>query len=197
MSEAGATPRRIVLAEDEAIIRLDLRETLESMGHEVVGDTGRGDEAVPLIEEHQPELAILDIKMPGRTGLEVAREVTDRQLCAVLILTAFSQAELVTEAAEAGVLAYLVKPFQRSELLPAIEVAWARFEQMKQLSGEVTDLAERLESRKIIDRAKGMLMDKFAMTEADAFAFVQRSAMSQRTSMRHIADAILGEELQP
>lgn len=197
MNDPVEVSRRIVLAEDEAIIRLDLRETLESMGHEVVGDTGRGDEAVPLIEAHTPDVAILDIKMPGRTGLEVAREVTDRQLCAVLILTAFSQSELVTEAAQAGVLAYLVKPFQRSELLPAIEVACARFDQMKQLSSEVSDLHERLESRKLIDRAKGVLMDGYSMNEADAFAFVQRSAMSKRTSMRAVAEAILGEELRP
>jgi len=190
-------PRRIVLAEDEAIIRLDLRETLESMGHDVAGETGRGDEALGLIESVEPDIAILDIKMPGRTGLEVAREVTDRHLCAVLILTAFSQAELVQEAADAGVLAYLVKPFQRSELLAALEVAYARYEQMRVLVDEVSDLNERLETRKLIDRAKGQLMDRNSMNESDAFGFIQRTAMSQRTSVREIASQILADELQP
>lgn len=190
-------PRRIVLAEDEAIIRLDLRETLESMGHEVAGETGRGDEALALIESIGPDIAILDIKMPGRTGLEVARDVTERHLCAVLILTAFSQADLVQEAADAGVLAYLVKPFQRTELLAALEVAYARFEQMQVLANEVSDLSERLETRKLIDRAKGQLMDRHALTESDAFGFIQRTAMSQRTSVREIASSILADELRP
>lgn len=189
-------PRRIVLAEDEAIIRLDLRETLEAMGHEVAAETGRGDEALPLIESAKPDVAILDIKMPGRTGLEVARDVVDNRMCAVLILTAFSQAELVQEAADAGVLAYLVKPFQQSELLAAIEVACARFEQMEVLANEVTDLTERLETRKLIDRAKGQLMDKQSMSESDAFAFIQRTAMSQRTSIKEIAGLILADELE-
>lgn len=197
MTATIATPRRIVLAEDEAIIRLDLRETLESMGHEVAGDTGRGDEALDLIEQLKPDVAILDIKMPGRDGLAVARDVTDRHLCAVLVLTAFSQADLVHQAAEAGVLAYLVKPFQSTELHAALEVACARFEQMKEMATEVEDLSERLATRKLLDRAKGVLMDEHGLAEEAAFAFVQRQAMSTRSTMRDVANAILAKELKP
>lgn len=189
--------RRIVLAEDEAIIRLDLRETLESLGHEVVAETGRGDEAVGLIEQHHPDLAILDVKMPGQTGLEVARVLNDQHLCAVLILSAFSQAELVAEAAEAGVLAYLIKPFQENEIAAAITVACSRFAQMNALVAEVDDLSQRLAARKVIDRAKGTLMDDHGLNEADAFAFVQKSAMATRSRMSEVANQILAGELTP
>lgn len=197
--EADTKPpaRRVVLAEDEAIIRLDLKETLELMGYDVVGDTGRGDEAVDLIRELQPDIAILDIKMPGLDGLSVARKVVEEQICAVLILSAFSQSELVTEASEAGVLAYLVKPFQRSELLPAIEVSMARFAQMKALLDENRKLAEQFEVRKLVDRAKGTLMDQFGLSESESFTFIQQSAMKKRLSMAAIATQILDEELKP
>ena len=194
--QAG-TPRRIVLAEDEAIIRLDVRETLEAMGHEVLAETGRGDEAIGLIDQYQPDIALLDIKMPGRDGLSVAREIAETDRCAVLVLTAFSQADLVKEAANAGVLAYLVKPFQANELMASVEVACARFEQMRQLAAERDELAERLETRKVIDRAKGMLIDSHAMSEADAFGFIQRSAMSGREPMRDVANRILDGTLVP
>lgn len=188
---------RVVIAEDEAIIRLDLRETLEEEGYEVVGDTGRGDHAVELVRELRPDVAVLDIKMPGMDGLEAARRINEERLCAVLILTAFSQREVVEEARDAGALAYLVKPFQKTDLIPAIEVALGRFRELQALAGEVDTLGEQLEARKIVDRAKGVLIDQHHMTEQDAFAFVQRTAMSQRCKMRDVAEKILAGELTP
>ena len=150
---------RVVIAEDEAIIRLDLKETLEEEGYEVVGVTGRGDKAVELVREHRPDLAILDIKMPGMDGLEAARHITKDRICGVLVLTAFSQREVIEEARDAGALAYLVKPFQKSDLIPAIEVAIGRFRELQALNGEVEVLGEQLEARKAIDRAKGILIE--------------------------------------
>lgn len=188
---------RVVLAEDEAIIRLDLRETLEEEGYEVVGETGRGDEAVELIRALQPDVAILDIKMPGLDGLSVARELTRDRICAVLILSAFSQRDLIAEARDAGALAYLVKPFQRSELVPALEVAIGRFHELRQLAERSESLEEQLAARKVIDRAKGVLIDVCGLTESDAFAFVQRTAMSERTTMALVAERILSGELRP
>ncbi|MDP8953630.1 MAG: response regulator, partial [Actinomycetota bacterium] len=167
---------RVVIAEDEAIIRLDLRETLEEAGYEVVGETGRGDEAVSLVKEHEPDLAILDIKMPGLDGLSAAREITGERRAAVLILTAFSQRDLVDRARDAGALAYLVKPFQRSELVPAVEVALGRFKEMRALEAEIRGLEEELEVRRVVDRAKSMLTDDHGMSERDAFAFIQGQA---------------------
>lgn len=189
--------RQIFLAEDEAIIRLDLRETLESLGHIVVGETGRGDEVVDGIERCEPDVAIVDIKMPGRDGISVARELMDRRLCAVLILSAFSQRDLVEEAAEAGVLSYLVKPFHQNELMAAIEVAHAQFGNLIQLHGEVELLNERLETRKIVDRAKGRLIDLAGLSEEQAFAFIQQRAMSGRSKMRVVAEGILAGEITP
>ena len=188
---------RVVIAEDEAIIRLDLRETLEEEGYEVVGEAGRGDTAVELIRELRPDLAILDIKMPGMDGLEVARHITAERICGVLILTAFSQREIIEEARDAGALAYLVKPFQKSDLIPAIEVAIGRFREMQAISGERDKLEEQLETRKAIDRAKGILMDEVGMKEQEAFAFIQRTAMSERTKMRDVADRIITQGLRP
>ncbi len=188
---------RVVIAEDEAIIRLDLRETLEEEGYEVAGETGRGDRAVDLIREQRPDLAILDIKMPGMDGLEVARVITEERICGVLILTAFSQREVVEQARDAGALAFLVKPFQKSDLIPAIEVAMGRFRELQTISGQRDKLEEQLESRKVIDRAKGKLMDDFSMKESDAFAYIQRTAMSERGRMRSVAERILAGELQP
>ena len=188
---------RVVIAEDEAIIRLDLRETLEEEGYEVVGEAGRGDTAVELVRELRPDLAILDIKMPGMDGLEVARHITAERICGVLILTAFSQREIIEEARDAGALAYLVKPFQKSDLIPAIEVAIGRFREMQAISGERDKLEEQLETRKAIDRAKGILMDEVGMKEQEAFAFIQRTAMSERTKMRDVADRIITKGLRP
>ena len=188
---------RVVIAEDEAIIRLDLRETLEEEGYEVVGEAGRGDTAVELVRDLRPDLAILDIKMPGMDGLEVARHIAEEKICGVLILTAFSQREIIEEARDAGALAYLVKPFQKSDLIPAIEVAIGRFREMQAISGERDKLEEQLESRKAIDRAKGILMDEIGMKEQDAFAFIQRTAMSERTKMRDVAERIIVGDLRP
>jgi response regulator NasT len=190
-------PLRVVIAEDEAIIRMDLRETLEEEGYEVIGETGRGDQAVELVRGLQPDLAILDIKMPGMDGLEAARIINGEKICGVLMLTAFSQREVVEQARDAGALAFLVKPFQKSDLIPAIEVAMGRFRELRSLTGEIDALGEQLESRKVIDRAKGVLMDESSMSESDAFAFIQRTAMSERTRMRDVADRILDGSLRP
>ncbi len=188
---------RVVIAEDEAIIRLDLRETLEEEGYEVVGETGRGDKAVELVRELKPDLAILDIKMPHMDGLEAARLIGQERICGVLMLTAFSQREVVEDARDAGALAYLVKPFQKSDLIPAIEVAIGRFRELQQLSGEVDALGEQLEARKVIDRAKGVLIDQFGMKENEAFSFIQRTAMSERSRMREVAERVLDGSLRP
>jgi response regulator NasT len=186
-----------VIAEDEAIIRLDLKETLEEEGYEVVGETGRGDKAIELVRELHPDLAILDIKMPGMDGLAVARLINSERLCGVLILTAFSQREVVEQARDAGALAYLVKPFQKSDLIPAIEVAIGRFREMQTLSGAVDKLEEQLETRKVIDRARGVLMDECNLREQEAYAFIQRTAMSERSKMRDVAERVLSGELRP
>ena len=188
---------RVVIAEDEAIIRLDLRETLEEEGYEVVGETGRGDKAVELVSELRPDLAILDIKMPHMDGLEAARIIGGERICGVLMLTAFSQREVVEEARDAGALAYLVKPYQKSDLIPAIEVAIGRFRELQQLSGELDSLGAQLEARKVIDRAKGILMDECSLKETDAFAFIQRTAMSERSRMRDVAERVIDGSLRP
>lgn len=188
---------RVVIAEDEAIIRLDLRETLEEEGYEVVAETGRGDKVLDLVREHKPDLAILDIKMPGIDGLEASRLINAEKLCPVVLLTAFSQREIVEQARDAGALAYIVKPFQKSDLVPAIEVALGRFRELQLLASEVGALEEQLETRKIIDRAKGVLIDKAGFSESDAYAFIQRAAMAERARMRDIAERILGGTLMP
>ena len=190
-------PTRVVIAEDEAIIRLDLKETLEEEGYVVVGETGRGDEAVELVKEHEPDIAILDIKMPGLDGLSAAREISGERRAAVLILTAFSQRDLIEQARDAGALAYLVKPFQRSELIPAVEIAIGRFREMKALHDQAQNLEEQLDTRKIVDRAKGRLMDEHAMSEQDAFSFIQRQAMHERLTMKAVGERIIAGELSP
>ena len=189
------TRTRIVIAEDEAIIRLDLKETLLEEGYEVVADSGRGDEALGLVRELRPDVAILDIKMPGNDGLAVARSIADERLCAVLILTAYSQRELVAQAAQSGVLAYLVKPFAAGELVAAIEISLARFREAQALAEEATDYAEQLLTRKIVERAKGLLMDDYGFREGDAFAFMRRTAMNQRRPMRAVAEDLLAGTL--
>jgi len=188
---------RIVIAEDEAIIRLDLREILEEEGYEVVGDCGRGDEAVALVKEMNPDVVILDIKMPVMTGLEAAKLISETKICPVVMLTAFSQREVIEQARDAGALAYLVKPFQKSDLVPAIELAIARFGEMQALSGEVAALGAQLEIRKLVDRAKGILLDKYAMSESDAFAFIQKLAMTERVKMGEIAQRIISGAIHP
>jgi AmiR/NasT family two-component response regulator len=188
---------RILVAEDEAIIRLDLVETLREEGYEVVAETGRGDEALRLVDEVKPDVAILDVRMPGLDGIEVAREIVANRAAAVLILTAFGQRELVERAAEAGALAYLVKPWQRSDLVPAIEMALARHRETLALAEDNENLVDQLEVRKLVDRAKGFLMDQHGLSENDAFRFVQTSAMGSRKSMRDVAQAVLDGELAP
>ena len=188
---------RVVIAEDEAIIRLDLRETLEEEGYEVVGDCGRGDEAVALVKKIIPDVVILDIKMPVMTGLEAEKLITETRICPVVMLTAFSQREIIEQARDAGALAYLVKPFQKSDLVPAIELAIARFAEMQALSGEVAALGAQLEIRKLVDRAKGILIDKYAMNENDAFTYIQKLAMTERVKMGEIAQRIISGELHP
>lgn len=188
---------RVVIAEDEAIIRLDLRETLEEEGYVVVADTGRGDTAVAMVRSHRPDVAIFDIKMPGLDGLDAARLVVAEKICPVVMLTAFSQREVIEQARDAGALAYLVKPFQRTDLVPAIELAIGRFRELKTLSGEVAALGEQLELRKILDRAKGILIDTHRLSEQEAFDFIQKTAMSVRRKMREIAEQVISGDLQP
>jgi response regulator NasT len=197
MDRKATVPTRVVVAEDEAIIRMDLRELLEEEGYEVVAECGRGDEAVALVREHRPDVALLDIKMPGMDGISAAREIAAEHLSAVVLVTAFSQRELIEEASDAGVHGYVVKPFERHDLTPAIEVAIARFRTEQALLEQITDVTERLETRKILDRAKGVLMDEGGLSEQAAFDFVQKRAMSSRRTMRQIAEDVLAGTLRP
>jgi two-component system, response regulator PdtaR len=185
------TQRRVLIAEDEALIRLDLKEMLTEEGYEVVGEAGDGEQAVTMAGELKPDLVILDVKMPRKDGIDAAAEITEAQIAPVVILTAFSQRDLIERAADAGAMAYLVKPFTKLDLLPAIEVAIARYAQMTSLREEVADITERLAARKIIDRAKGLLQAKQKMTEPEAFRWLQRAAMDRRTTMKDIAQAVI------
>jgi two-component system, response regulator PdtaR len=191
MATGDASPK-VLIAEDEAIIRLDLKEMLEEEGFNVVGEASDGESAIRLARERAPDLVIMDIKMPGLDGLTAAERVVSEGLSAVLILTAFSQRDLVQRAAKAGAIGYLVKPFQKSDLVPAIEVALARHAELQAVKKETIDLTEQLETRKIVDRAKGKLMDKDGLSEAQAFRAIQKQAMDQRRSMKAVAEEILG-----
>lgn len=182
---------RVLIAEDEALIRLDLKEMLEEEGYAVVGEAGDGEEAIALAEALRPDLVILDVKMPKVDGLAAARRIAGARIAPVVILTAFSQRDLVERAREAGAMAYLVKPFQKKDLLPTIEMATSRFAEIVQLEGEVAGLSDRLEARKVIERAKGLLMLEHGMTEPEAFRWIQRAAMDNRTSMRAVAELVL------
>jgi two-component system, response regulator PdtaR len=190
---ATATPAqpKVLIAEDEAIIRLDLKEMLEEEGFDVVGEAADGDAALRLTRERTPDLVIMDVKMPGMDGLTAAEQIVADDLAAVLVLTAFSQKDLVQRAAEAGALGYLVKPFQKSDLLPAIEIALARHAELASVRQESRSLEEQLETRKLVDRAKGLLMDAGGMTEAEAFRHIQKRAMDRRMSMRAVAEEVL------
>lgn len=181
----------MLVAEDELIIRMDLREMLEEGGHQVVGEAGDGETAIELARSLRPDIAILDIKMPVKSGLDVARVLTDEAICPVVIVTAFSQKELIEEAAKLGAFAYVVKPFDKSDLLPAIEIAAVRYEQMSTLAGQVSDLEERLETRKIVERAKGMLMQTRGISEPEAFRMLQKESMDRRLPLREVAAQIL------
>ncbi len=188
---------RVVIAEDEAIIRLDLKETLEAEGYQVVADTGRGDHAVELVTQHQPDVVILDVKMAGLDGIEAAKRIAATEDTAVVILTAFSQRDLVDRAIDAGALAYLVKPYKRDELVAAVEVARARYREMRALADQARTLTDRLEARKVIDRAKGILVDEMDLAEAEAFRYIQQVAMTGRRSMAEVADEIIEGGLRP
>jgi AmiR/NasT family two-component response regulator len=185
------TPRRVLIAEDEALIRLDLAEMLSEEGFEVVGQAADGEQAVAMAVELRPDLVILDVKMPKRDGIDAAGEIVAEQIAPVVILTAFSQRDLIERARDAGAMAYLVKPFSKADLLPAIELAVARYAETAALRAEVADITQRLEARKIIDRAKGLLMTHQKMTEPEAFRWIQRTAMDRRTSMQAVAGAVL------
>jgi response regulator NasT len=183
----------VLIAEDEALIRLDLREMLIEEGYDVVGEAADGETAVRLAEDLRPDLVILDIKMPIMDGLAASEKIAGARIAPVVILTAFSQRELVERARAAGAMAYLVKPFQKSDLVPAIEIALSRFSEVAALEAEVASLQDRLETRKVIERAKGMLMTAYEMSEPEAFQWIQRTAMDHRMTMRQVADRIVAE----
>ena len=189
--DTTATARRILIADDEPLIRLDLREMLTTLGYNVVGEASDGATAVRLAREQQPDLVLMDIKMPELDGLEAARILTAENIAPVVLLTAYSQKELVERAQQAGVVGYLVKPFRDSDIQPAIEVALARFEEFRAVRDQVQTLEESLETRKIVDRAKGVLMDAQGLKEADAFRRIQKLSMDSRKSMREVAEAVL------
>jgi response regulator NasT len=192
-NEAGEKKAvRILVAEDEALIRMDLVEMLQEAGYEVIAQAGNGEEAIALALEHQPDLAILDVKMPILDGISAAEKII--ATAPVLMLTAFSQRELIERARDAGVMAYVVKPFTIGDLVPAIEIAISRHTQMQSLALEVADLHERLETRKIIDRAKGILMKALNLSEPEAFSWIQRAAMDRRLSMKEVAQAVISPE---
>ena len=196
MSTNGSVPHeqpalRVVVAEDEALIRLDLVEILGEAGYEVVGQAGDGEEAVRLARELTPDVVLMDVKMPVLDGITAAEQIGSEGLAPVVMLTAFSQRELVERARDAGVMAYVVKPFTPGDLTPAIEVARSRWTQLRTLEAEVADLAERLETRKLVDRAKGALMTQLKISEAEAFRWIQKTAMDRRLSMKEVAEAVI------
>jgi response regulator NasT len=186
---------RVVIAEDEALIRLDLKEMLEEEGYEVAGEASDGAKAVELADRLRPDLAILDIKMPVLDGISAAERIAADRICPVVILTAFSQRELVERARDAGAMAYLVKPFTKTDLVPTIEIAVSRFQELAALGAEVGTLRDRLEARKVLDRAKGKLQTDHGMTEPDAFRWIQKTSMDRRVTMRAVAEAVLAGRL--
>ncbi|MBW1599576.1 response regulator [Streptomyces sp. JJ38] len=192
-AEAHVPPAttRVVIAEDEALIRMDLKEMLEEEGYTVVGEAGDGRTAVELAREHRPDLVILDVKMPEMDGITAAEKIAEDSIAPVLMLTAFSQRELVERARDAGAMAYLVKPFSKSDVVPAIEMAVSRFAQLRQLESEVSDLTQRLETRKLVDRAKSLLQTEYGLTEPAAFRWIQKTSMDRRLSMRQVAEAVI------
>lgn len=190
-SGAEAEHPRVVVAEDEALIRLDLVELLEEHGYEIVGQASDGEEAVRLANELEPDLIVMDVKMPKMDGITAADKIAEDRICAVVMLTAFSQRDLIKRAKEAGAMAYVVKPFDASDVIPAIEIAMARFAEIRGVEDEVMDLEERLESRKIVDQAKGILQTSLDLTEPEAFRWIQKTAMDLRKSMREVARGVI------
>ncbi|GAA4388586.1 response regulator [Ornithinibacter aureus] len=187
----SAPAKRVLVAEDEAIIRLDLAEMLTEAGYEVVGQASDGEQAVALATSLKPDIVIMDVKMPVMDGISAAEQIGKDRLCPVVMLTAFSQTELVERARDAGVMAYIVKPFTASDVTPALDIALSRWAELKTLEAEIADLGDRLETRKAVDRAKGVLMTKLKITEGDAFRWIQKTAMDRRMSMREVADAVV------
>lgn len=188
---SAAVAPRVVVAEDDALIRMDLCEMLRDEGYDVVGEAPNGQIAVDLTEAVQPDLVIMDIKMPVRDGIDAASEIARKRLAPVVMLTAFSQREVVERARDAGAMAYLVKPFNQSDLVPAIEVALSRFRELRALEDEISGMNERFEARKLIERAKGLLMDQRALTEPEAFRWIQTNAMDQRVTMKAVAQIVV------
>jgi AmiR/NasT family two-component response regulator len=187
------TPRRVVIAEDEAIIRLDLAEMLREEGYDVIGQASNGEEALTQVQELKPDLVILDVRMPKVDGITVAEQVASERICPVIILTAFSDRELVERARDAGAMHYVVKPFKKEQLVPAIEIAVSRFEEVRELAKEVDSLTEQLATRKLVDRAKGLLQAKFDLSEPEAFRWIQKTAMDKRLSMARVAQHVIDE----
>lgn len=187
----GKPPLRVVVAEDESLIRLDLVEMLREEGYDVVGEAADGQQAVELTVELRPDLVIMDVKMPRRDGIDAASEIAEKRIAPVVILTAFSQRELVEKARDAGAMAYLVKPFTKADLMPAVELAASRFSEISALESEIADLHDRLETRKLIEKAKGILMDSQSLTEPQAFKWIQRAAMDRRTTMKAVAEVVI------
>lgn len=195
MTDTPASPneRTVVVAEDESLIRLDVIETLRDHGFNVIGEAADGEKAVELVRELRPDLVVMDVKMPLMDGISAAEIINNESLAPVVLLTAFSQRELVERASEAGALAYVVKPFGPNDLIPAIEIALSRYQQLTALADEVSDLAERLESRKILDRAKGILNNTMGLTEPEAFRWIQKASMDRRLTMREVAETIIDQ----
>ena len=185
--------RTVVVAEDEALIRLDTVEALEDAGYDVVGQAASGQEAIDLTRELSPDVVVMDVKMPGTDGITAATEIAEENLAPVVMLTAFSQQNLVEKAADAGAMAYVVKPFAPEKLLPALEVAISRFDQINTLKDEVTDMKARFEARKRVDRAKGLLMENMGLTESEAFRWIQKTSMDRRLTMQEVADAVISQ----
>ena len=194
--QTNSAPRRVVVAEDESLIRMDIVEILRDNGYDVVADVGDGEAAVEVATELRPDVVVMDVRMPKLDGIEAAKRLSENHIAPVVLLTAFSQKELVEQASEAGALAYVVKPFTQNDLLPAIEIALSRYQQILTLEAEIADMAERFETRKLVDRAKGLLNERMGLTEPEAFRWIQKASMDRRTTMQAVAQAII-DQLAP